>query len=163
MKTYYIPILDGNDYKVGEITAEEVLDIAFESEYPYDYNGNLLCPQVFVNTQQCEHEIEQRRKTIDFKLLRLITQKKHFYARRCGSDKPYFVRIDRNGKMEKESTKYLMETYGLDFDGAAEKVIYHIKLCFENYENCIVEVLDLETDKKIATVTDGVVEYESFR
>lgn len=162
MKKYYYPALDGNDYKVGEITAEEVLDIAFASdEYPYDYNGNLLCPQVFASKQQCEREIEQIRETLDFKLLRLKTQNKHFYARRCGSANPYFKRTFRDGKWEKESTKYLMETYGLDFDGAAEKIIDHIKICFDRYVDCVIEVLELETDKKIATITEKEVRYEN--
>lgn len=162
MKKYYYPALDGNDYKVGEITAEEVLDIAFASdEYPYDYNGNLLCPQVFASKQQCEREIEQIRETLDFKLLRLKTQKKHFYARRCGSANPYFKRMCRDGKWEKESTKYLMETYGLDFDGAAEKIIDHIKICFDRFDDCVIEVLELETDKKIATITEKEVRYEN--
>lgn len=143
------------------MTAEEVLNIAFTSEYPYDYNGNLLCPQVFISKQQCEREIEQIRKTIDFKLLRLKIQNKHFYARRCGSVNPYFTRTSRDGKREKESTKYLMETYWLDFDGAAEKFIDHIKICLENYDDCIIEVLDLETDKKIATITEKEVRYEN--
>lgn len=66
-----------------------------------------------------------------------------------------------DGKREKESTKYLMETYWLDFDGAAEKVIDHIKICLENYDDCIIEVLDLETDKKIATITEKEVRYEN--